>query len=107
MGSSSTMSSGAVEQRLGDAEALLHAVAEAADAVLGPVAERDDLEHLVDALLAHRAGHAAEQAQVPARAHERVERRVVDEAADVAQGALQLAGHAVAADLGVARSWGG
>ena len=69
---------------------------------LGAVAERDDLEHLVDALLAHRAGHAAQQAQVPARAHERVEGGVVDEAADVAQRALQLAGHAVAADLGVA-----
>ena len=47
-------------------------------------------------------GHAAQQAEVPARAHERVERRVVDEAADVPQRALELAGHAVAGHLRVA-----
>ena len=92
----------AVKQRLGDAQALLHAVAEPADAVVGAVAERDDVEHLVDALLTHRAGHAAQQAQVPACAHERVEGGVVDEAPDVPQRALQLPGHTVAADLGVA-----
>ena len=91
-----------MKQRLGDAQALLHAVAEPAHARIGPLQQPHDLEHLVDALLAHRAGHAAEQAQVPARRHERVERGVVDEAADVAQGALPVTGHAVAGDLGVA-----
>ena len=51
----------------------------------------DDLEHLVDALLAHGPGHAAQQAQVAARRHERVEGGVVDEAAHVPQRVLALA----------------
>ena len=67
----------------------------------------DDLEDLINALVADTARHAAQQAQVPARRHERVEGRVVNEPAYVAQRLLPLTGHAVAADLGMAPAWGG
>jgi hypothetical protein len=88
-----------VQQRLRDAEALLHPVTESANAALGAVPEARDLKHLVDALLAYRARHAAHEPQVAASAHQRVEGGVVDEAADVTERPAQVARYAVTTDL--------
>ena len=49
VGSSSSSSFGCAQERRRDAEPLAHPVRVAADAVLGAVAQLDELEHLVDA----------------------------------------------------------
>ena len=95
MGSSKMTSSGCVDERVGDAEALLHAVRVVADLGVGALAQADDVEHLVDALLVDLAVERAHQAQVAARAHVGVEGRHLDEAADVPQRLDLVAGHAV------------
>ena len=93
---------GRVDERVGDAEALLHAVRVVADLGVGALAQADDVEHLVDARLVDSAVEAAHEAQVLARAHVAVEGRHLDEAADVAQGLLLVARHLMVEHLGVA-----
>ncbi len=77
---------GPAEQRVGDAETLLHAVRVAAHLAVGAVQQADRVEHLGDALLGGVPAGRADQAQVAARAHVGVEGRHLDEAAQVAQG---------------------
>ena len=58
----------------------------AADAVLGAVAQLDDVEHLVDAAAGFASVVVGEQLQVPAAAHVGIEARPFDEARDAFQG---------------------
>ena len=66
------------------------------------LAQVDDVEHFVDALLVPRPAHAAQHAQVAARRHARVKGGVLNEAAHVARRLAPLPRHAMAEDLGVA-----
>src|ERR1019366_166594 len=51
-----------VQQGLGNAETLLHALEEAADLVVHAVGDADEIKHLVDALLADMPGNAEQLA---------------------------------------------
>src|SRR5262249_23169558 len=73
---------GTPQQRAGDAEALAHAVRVAADAVLGTVAQFDDLENLVDARPRAVAVVVGEQLEVLAARQIGIEARALDEPGD-------------------------
>ena len=93
---------GLVDERQGDAQALPHAVGEAAGLGVGPVEQPHHVEHLGDALLADLAVHLAEHAQVAPGGHVAVEHGVVHEAAQMAQRPLPVGGHFVVEHLRVA-----
>ena len=59
---------------------------------LAAVEQPHHVQHLGDALLGDVAVHLAQQAEVPASGHVAVEHGVVDEAAQMAQRALPVAG---------------
>src|SRR5207253_533264 len=65
-----------------DAQALAHAVRVAADAVLGAVAELDELEHLVDPAPRLAAVIVRQQLEVLPAGQVRIEPRAFDEAGD-------------------------
>src|SRR5207249_2171942 len=79
-----------LEQRRGDAQALLHAGRVGAELAAGPGAELDDVQHLVDALLLH-ARHVGDHPQVLAAGEVGVEAGRLDERADPGQ-SLGIAG---------------
>jgi hypothetical protein len=88
-----------VNQRERDTEPLAHAVGVAAHLRFGSVGEVHHLQHLIDALFADFAVHAADDLEIATGAHIAVEGRIVHKAAHVAQGFLAIAGYLVPQDL--------
>ena len=70
---------GVLEQRGGDAEALAHAEAVAADEVVGPVGETDPLEHGGDVAAVDRPGERSQQLEVAPAGHRREQGRRLDD----------------------------
>ena len=99
---------GLVQQRDADVDAPLHAAAELVDAVLLPVDEGDELQHLVHALLelvARQPVHAAPEHEVLAGAHVRVQGDVLRDDADGLLDRLGVADDGVPGDAWRRRRW--
>ena len=81
---------GVAEQRAGEAEALAHALGEAADAALGRVGQADLFEHLVDAR-SRNAHRASEDREMTDRRSSGMPDVRVEQGADEAAGVGQVA----------------
>ena len=97
-----------VDQRLGQAEPLLHAARQAVDEVVAFVRQVQQLQHVADHLLAAGAGNLVgdgEEVEKLPDFHAVVDAEVVGHVADAAADVQRLLGDAVAVDDPFAVGW--